>query len=836
MRVAVRSPGSRWLSLRATRRRAAALFRTLPLTLLPLPCQAEDRAGHLSLMHAVTGAENHAFASFTLTAGVLAFAVLCAVLLMRTRSRTAAESERLRNEIATLEGALERTRTLLRTEPQAVAMWPAEGGTPEIIGEAAAVTGADPSIGILEFSNWLSLDDARELKAALTALREDGESFTLSLTALAAHPVEAEGRVVGGRAVLRLKRVSGIARKLTQLSADHRALQNQFDALRALVDAVPAAIWVRDENDTLAFANKAYADAVESTPAQAIVHHTELLDHRAREQMRAGIAEGTVYKDRVHAVAAGERRTLDVFAVAAGKGSAGIAVDATEVEMLNARIARMNEAHRSTLDQLATAVAIFDGQRRLTFYNAAYAQLWELDSGFLDQQPTDTAILERLRALRRLPEQQDFRQWRTQVHEAYQSVETHQHEWHLPDGRTIRVVITPNSEGGVTYLFDDVTERLELVRRFDALIRVQGETLDNLGEAVAVFGSDGRLRLSNPAFAQMWRLEGTALAERPHIEALAGRFRQFIADDATLQALRASVTALDGRAPMRLRIERTDGDILDCSAQPLPDGATLVTFIDVTASVNVERALVERNEALVAADNLKEAFLQHMSYELRSPLTNIIGFAYFLDDEKTGPLNERQREYLGYITYSTNALLAIVDSILDLATLEAGAMTLDLGEVEIRKTMEDAAQGVQDRLAKDEIALDLRAAPDIGTFVADERRVRQILYNLLSNAVGFSPRGGTVTFAAERRPDAVVFTVSDQGPGIPDERKDKVFDSFETQAGSSRHRGIGLGLSLVRSFMELHGGSVRIDSMPGHGTTVTCIFPLERELTLSAAE
>jgi signal transduction histidine kinase len=495
----------------------------------------------------------------------------------------------------------------------------------------------------------------------------------------------------------------------------------------------------------------------------------------------------------------------------------------------------MVDAHRSTLDQLTTGVAIFDAQRRLSFYNAAYRALWDLSPAFLDQLPSDTAILDHLRAARRLPEQQDFRQWRTQLHEAYQSVEAKEHEWHLPDGRTLRVVTTPNPEGGITYLFDDVTERLDLVRRFDALIRVQGETLDNLGEAVAVFASDGRLRLSNPAFARMWGIDPAELADRPHIETVTTTFRRMTGDEESLQALRASVTALEVRVPITRRIERNDGSILDLSAQPLPDGATLVTFIDVTASVNVERALVERNEALVAADHLKEAFLQHMSYELRSPLTNITGFAYFLGDPKTGELNERQREYLGYITYSTNALLAIVDNILDLATIEAGEMTLDLGPTDIRRTMQGAAEGVQDRLVKDGILLEQRADPDIGTFTADERRVRQVLFNLLSNAVGFSPPGGTVTLAVDRTPDTISFSVSDQGPGIPEELKDKVFEWFETHSHGSRHRGVGLGLSLVRSFVELHGGTVHVDSAPGRGTTVTCTFPLSRDSAQTAA-
>jgi signal transduction histidine kinase len=220
---------------------------------------------------------------------------------------------------------------------------------------------------------------------------------------------------------------------------------------------------------------------------------------------------------------------------------------------------------------------------------------------------------------------------------------------------------------------------------------------------------------------------------------------------------------------------------------------------------------------------------------LRSPLTNIIGFANLLGDPTFGPLNQKQGEYLDYITASTNALLALINNILDLATIDAGAMTLNLSNVDIRASMEAAAEGVQDRLVKNRITLDIRTPVNIGTFTADERRLRQILFNLLSNAVGFSPAGETVTLLAERRPDAVVFSVTDRGPGIPEETKNKVFDWFESDSRGSKHRGPGLGLSLVRSFVELHGGAVTIDSTPGQGTTVTCVFPVEHAAKQTAA-
>jgi signal transduction histidine kinase len=623
---------------------------------------------------------------------------------------------------------------------------------------------------------------------------------------------------------------------VAELSARCQRLQNEADALRSLVEALPSPVWMRDAAERLVLVNTAYARAVDAPdPATAIAGGFDLLGRGECADSRRLAADGG-YCGRLPALIAGSRRMIDVIEVPIARGRVGMGIDASEAEHLRAELAHMLDAHRRTLDQLATGVAVCDADRKLTFYNAAYRSLWDLDSAFLDEGPTDGQILDRLRAARRLPEQQDFKQWKRNLHKAYQSTATEEHVWHLPDRRTLRVVTTPNPQGGVTYLFDDITERLELERRFDALIRVQGETLDNLAEAVAVFGSDGRLRLFNPVFAQCWKIAASALTERPHIEAVIGLCRPLHREDRTWSALRAAVTALDKRDPISGRIERNDGSVVDFATVPLPDGATLVTFQDVTDSVNVERALRERNEALIAADEIKLDFVHHVSYELRSPLTNIIGFAHFLGDPSTGPLNEKQAEYLGYITASTNALLAIINNILDLATIDAGAMTLNLGSVDIRSTMEAAAEGVQDRLVKDGIVLDLQADPDIGSFVGDGRRIRQVLFNLLSNAIGFSPRNSRVALRAERNGEAVVFLVTDQGPGIPAEMADKVFDLFETDPRGSSHRGAGLGLSIVRSFVELHGGSVRIESGIGHGTTVVCTFPLPGAAARTAAE
>jgi signal transduction histidine kinase len=817
-----------------------AAFVMANLFILPgSPAHADVRAGAtaVDVIHrTIASLRGQEITLLTFFLALLALSLFASVAFVRDRKAAERLETGARDEIVALQAETDRLKSLLLSESQILVTWAAASEEPEVLGDIAMVAPGGVPERVLAFGTWLEPVTAHRMEQAVDALRRDGRGFVMTLTTRAGRPMEAEGRAIAGRAVLRLRDVSGIEQELLDLAARHDQLLSDIETMRALLDSLPAPVWARDSAGELVFVNSAYADAVDAgDPAEAVARRLELLDQSARAELGRTRAAGETYTGRLPAIAAGGRRIFEVVDVPSAAGSSGIAIDRTEVETMRAELTRMVEAHRRVLDQLATGVAVFNVDRKLTFYNAAFRVFFELDAGFLDQTPSDAAVLDTLRSKRKLPEEHDFRQWRQHLYEAYRTVEPKEHMWHLPDGRALRVVTTPNPEGGVTYLYDEVTERLDMHRRYDALIKVQSETLDHLSEAVAVFGSDGRVRLHNPAFQRMWKLSHDALEQHPHAEAVTAWCQALHDDNTVWRSLRASVTAIDNRESLVARIERRDGAMIDLATMPLPDGATLVTFQDRTDTVNVERALRERNEALEAADSIKIDFVHHVSYELRSPLTNIIGFANLLGDPAFGTLTHKQDEYLGYITASTNALLALINNILDLATIDAGAMTLNLGDVDIRNSMEAAAEGVQDRLVKNRISLDIRAPANIGSFVADERRLRQILFNLLSNAVGFSPEGETVTLVAERHPDAVYFRVTDRGPGIPPEAMDKVFDWFETDSMGSQHRGPGLGLSLVRSFVELHGGTVTIDSASGQGTTVTCAFPVAQIAKQTAA-
>ena len=801
-------------------------------------------AADLPLLDAITTffEMNHQeIAALTTAFALLGFSVVAAILLMRTRLRAASNETRLRADIQGLQSEADRFRALLFAEPQILISWAAGDNRPQISGDTSLLMPQDSQHQspqrILAFGTWLPPEPALQMDHAVDALREAGEGFLLNLATSNGHAVEAMGRAIGGQAIVRIRELNGLRRELAETNLRHKALLEETEMLRGFAAAAPWPIWTKHAKGGLSYANAAYARAADaSSVADALGRDLELLDSGDRADMDRALNGGAAFTARLPIVAGGERRFYDVHAINVGGGSVGIAIDASEATALSAALVRMAEAHRRTLDQLSSGVAVFDGQRRLAFYNDSYRRLWDLDRVFLDSNPDDSSVLDRLRAARKLPEQPDFRAWKAKLHEAYRAVETEKDTWYLPDGRALSVVTTPNPEGGVTYLFDDVTESLELARRFDGLIRVQRETLDNLAEAVAVFGSNGRAELFNPAFARMWKLSPEALQERPHIETVESWCRPLFDDAATWRALREAITAIENRVEVPLKLERKDGSVLDCMTMPLPDGATMLTFQDITDTENVERALRERNEALETADQMKVDFVHHVSYELRSPLTTIIGFAHLLNDPTTGPLVPKQAEYLNYITTSTNSLFALINNILDLATIDAGAMTLELGPVDIRKTIDNAAEGIQDRLARDRIELKVDVDPNIGSFIGDGSRVVQVLYNLLANAVGFSPQDSTITLSAKRTEHNVVFAVTDRGPGIPAEVKDKVFDWFESHSNGSRHRGAGLGLPLVKSFVELHGGRVRVDSIVGKGTTVTCDFPTDQAAHRNAAE
>ncbi len=775
--------------------------------------------------------------------GVAVAAIIAAlaaiIMFIKSRNSAALRKQAYEARLAVLEKELAEAKYFAASTPAIHIVWPGEQDkSPRLSGALTLVDGVPVKPDeILDFKNWMEAEGHARFSKALDKLKSWGTPFNLFVKTRAGVSLEADGRAAGERIAVRFQGLAGKMQELAELSQACGSYQNDILSLRTLLNTSSAPAWLRGADGAIIWVNAAYAAAVEAkTPEDAVDGAVELIGASDRKAIISEVKETGTSRRRIYAIVRGQRRSFDLVATKTACGSAGIAVDVTALDELRDEIKRHVKAHEQTLDQLKSAVAIFGSDQKLQYFNAACQKLWGLEEKWLRSAPGNGEILDRLRVNGRLPDEVDFHLWKKQQLEIYASVEPCEDWWHLPDGRTLRVLAEPHAFGGVTWLFEDVTEKHKLESRFKTLVSVQRETLDHLREGVAMFGTHGRLQLFNPAFTRMWELEEESLAALPHIDAVLQQCLPLFDEMAIWNDIKADITSLGiERKTRSWRIERRDGRVFDAFLVPLPAGSSLLAFVDETASARAAEALRQRAEALEAADRIKTAFVGHVSYQLREPLTSIIGFNEILASGTFGEMNEKQSEYVANIGKASATLDNIITDILDLATIDAGVMELNPVSVNIAQALEKAGNLLKDRLVMSGLRLHITIFDDKSAIIADEQRLKQVLFNLLSNAINFSPEGSVIEMGAE--PDGRFYRiwVRDQGGGVDPGLDGKVFDRFESDGKKSGHRGAGLGLAIVKGFVELHGGDAQIRS-GDNGTTVSCRFPVNGPAAASEKE
>ncbi len=714
--------------------------------------------------------------------------------------------ESLRMTTARARALLAARDAWLSASRESLMVWGSDLNAPVSFGNSAALMEA-----------CLMGPDATTLSTALDGLAANGAQFTLVAHTADGRAISVRGRPAGGFAAV-------------YLEPEMRAVSDQPD-FRAALDALPLPVWLRRAPDlALSFVNRAFLVQAGASSAEAAFSANVAFDRSERDLASAALSDNETVEAKRFALLAGHRRALAFTLSPLANGAVvGSASDITALSEAEAKLQRHMDAHADTLDHLATAVAIFGPDRKLSFYNSAFVRLWGLSESesWLDGHPSKGELLDRLRELRRLPEQPDFRAWKQERLKQFEHPDQHPEElWHLPGGKTLRVVTQSHPFGGMIFLYEDVSDKLRLESSYNTLIKVQKATLDTLQEGVAVFGPDGRLKLYNAAFARMWLLGEAELSGEPHLKRIAASCAARFGRDRAWEIVTSTVTSA---APERRRewgeVERSDGAIISLSIAPLPDGATLASFVDATDRFRIEAALRERNEALEASDKLKTEFVKRVSYEFRTPLNTILGFAEMLKDGTPGPLNQKQAEYVDAVVKASNGLRKLINDVLDLSEIEAGAMELDLKTLDLHELLADVAEQTKEWTSRLGISLRFDCLKDAGQFVGDSRRLKQVVFNLLSNAFKYTPRGGMVTLGGEIDGEDVRIHVGDNGPGVSSDVMATAFERFSAKGGATARAGAGLGLALVNRFVELHRGWVELESVPGKGTRVTCHLP-----------
>ena len=404
---------------------------------------------------------------------------------------------------------------------------------------------------------------------AIDVLAEQGTSFALSLPADEGG-LTLRGLPVAGRAVIYLHRES------------HCANPERY---REILDALPFPVWIRGAGNAIGWANNSFLSTLGFTSLDDAIAANAALEWSERDLAAKALQSRQPMEGRASVIVNGEPRTFSLSLTPMSQTAvAGFAIDITQSARLESRLQLARDAQEEMVQRMPFAVAVFDCKQKLVSYNGVYAELWEFSKAWLDTCPSYGDILDRLRDKRKIPEQRNFAAWKQAHLQSLASADRQKEEfWHMPNGKSVRIVTQPQLQGGTFTLFEDITERLHLESSLNLLTQVQKATLDTLDEGIAIFSTDGRLVLHNTLFGHMWQLSESELDGQPHFAEIASLCTARIGRDGIWGIVSAGVNSA---TPERFgewgKAKRADGRVLSLALSRLPNGATVVTFTDIT--------------------------------------------------------------------------------------------------------------------------------------------------------------------------------------------------------------------------------------------------------------
>ncbi len=706
---------------------------------------------------------------------------------------------------------------------------------PKYLSELAAPLGSAKGGGLAQAQLdqlWSKVQTTQKSAAPFRmAINLPGSQRSLALYGTLADPHVSPG----GAALVWVFDFTESHAEMARLRAAAARATGDFAALVGLIEAAPMPMWFRAADLTLQLVNQAYVDAVGATSAAEVVQgQIELLEpedgRTPGDIARASLESQNASERIVTATIHGARRTLRVSDLPLGhEGVAGYAIDIEEQQQVERNFRDFRDAQRALLDQLSVGVALFDGDERLTFANRPFRRLFSLTEDAVEAPTPFERFLAEARERGRTPEVRDFPEWRRERTGWFGMQAAIEEPWPLPGGTHLRVVAQPMPDGGLVLITEDRTESLALSAVRDTLLRTRTATLDSLFEALAIFAPDGSVQLWNRSFAGTWGLTPELLDQHPSAgELLSAIGRNLVnPEDASLIGAAVRSATLDRREKGG-QVELADGRSLRFAGIPLPDGNGLLTVLDITASQKAERALRERAEALEEADAVKAKFLANMSYEFRTPLTTIGGYAELL---KSGVASDpaQAAEYVDAILAAVERLTEQVENVLDLSQSEAGLLPIRKERLDMLDFLTTLVREREAAIIAGGLSLDLKGRR--GRIIeADPRQLGRAVGNLLDNAIAGTPDGGRIVIEIRRASDAdagwsLEVTIADNGRGMSAQELALAQGGAGPGGKAARERRTGLGIPLARQLIAAHDGTLEIASRKGAGTTATIRLP-----------
>ena len=685
--------------------------------------------------------------------------------------------------------------------------------------KARTLHGARPGASLGAVVTAFLDDDIGTAEAALARLSETGESVHLIACRRDGAPVEIVGEPRGGEILLAIRETQITAAKIgpTEQGVSRPQRSPAFNAhadatFSSLLAGGAAIAWMRDAGGDIAWCSGSVAAEAGTVQAEQAI---EILAARPPAAPGAG---QTTARSRIEVLPPGgvEAVPLTAIEVATIEGSrAGFATDASLAATAERTLSRFVQTMTETFAHLNVGLAIFDRNQTLALFNPAFSRMLQVDPVWLARRPSLRDVIDAMRNSRRIPETSDFHHWRRRLLDLFDNTEAVDYEevWHLMDGSSINVLARPHPHGSLAFVFDDVSERMRLEQSYRQSLDLRRATVNRLDEGLAVFGADGLLQFVNDAFHEIWGTDAESILPGMHAREVMRLCQGLTLETDVWRRMIAFITSEETRRAWTARVTLGSSRTLSTRLAPLPGGATMVVFADITDSERIALALRERNEALEAVEEMRTAVLEQISHRLRNPLNTIFGFGQLLSDPRFGTLSEQQREYADGILAASGQLLDTIDDVTELASLQLDPLHDEGAEPPLAETLELTRQLLEKRAGEAGVGVTALLPEETLRVRCDAVRLRQIVFNMVAGAIQRSPAGTRIVLKAAEDADGLVEIA------VAEHREDGVDLAVVTPEEQS------LAHSVIRRMVTNEGGRFEQRAGERDGELISvCVF------------
>lgn len=600
--------------------------------------------------------------------------------------------------------------------------------------------------------------------------------------------------------------------------------------LDKILDSLPIYVWQKNRNLQITYCNDSYAKALEASKDYVISNNMRLIS----ASRRGVYVDQSLYstkpkKSTEHVVINGSRRLLSIEETPFTKDgkSIGCAIDITDKEALEINFRNYQKHTEEVLNNISVPVAIFDANTILVFANQAIIRMFSVAEEDVYRNYKFSDIMNYLLSRDSIIASEDILKYKAKATELFREViEPHCTTLHLTNGDIVSVTVTPNHGGGLVFMFEDITDRVDLERKVNSVSSIYNKTLDAFSEGVIILGSDSKIKIANKATLDLWKKE--------KMEAYIGEFFQnssrLLTAESKAQLLDPSLLAmLSERVEFSKELQFLSGETIRCEYNLLPEGLGIVRFVNISDKVNLTKTIEEKKVITTQIDRLQSNLISNISHETHASIQTISGFADILCHKYFGELTKKQMEYCYGIANAVKNLNDTVDAVIELSKMEAGQLKLTYAETKLLKIIQASIALANDVAKKHNISINTNFEdPEFAVYL-NEKSITKALFYLINRSMQELSAGNKIDILVTINNEQGDFelAIKDDGALLSTDELDKIQQGLadNSQYNYLEHP-LDFCLALAHNIIVLHKGSLDVQSDKASGNVMTCKLPI----------